>query len=322
MPQSERIVGIDVSKRQVEACLRWRHERLSQPSTPEGRQAMIAWLRQHDVALAVMEASGGYERDWAEALRAAGIAVRIVDPKRVRYFAKSAGRLAKNDPIDAAMIAWFAETFATEAAPAPDPEREAVDQLMTARAMLVRLESQIKQLGEHRQPPLVERAGRAIATAIGAQRRKLEAAIAAKIDGYAAFAARQAIIQSVPGLGPRCAAGIIAWLPELGQIGGKPATALVGLAPYDDDSGARRGERHIKGGRREIRDLLYMATFAATRCNPVIKAHYQQLRARGKKFKVALVACMRKLIVILNTMLMRGQMWNPPAAAVAGASAP
>ena len=121
----------------------------------------------------------------------------------------------------------------------------------------------------------------------------------------------------MPGFSPRCAAGIIAWLPELGQIGGKPATALVGLAPYDDDSGGHRGERHIKGGRREIRDLLYMAALAATRCNPVIKAHYQQLRARGKKFKVALVACMRKLMVILNTMLMRGQMWNPPAVAVA-----
>jgi transposase len=316
MPQSERIVGIDVSKGQVEACLRSPLERLSQPSTPEGRQAMIAWLRQHDVTLAVMEASGGYECAWAEALRAAAIAVRIVDPKRVRYFAKSAGRLAKNDPIDAAMIAWFAETFATEAAPAEDPERAAVDRLMTARALLVRLESQIGQLGD-RQPPVVARAQRAIAKALGAQRDKLEAAIAAKIDGHAPFAARQRIIQSVPGLGPRFAAGAIAWLPELGQIGSKPAAALVGIAPYDEDSGAHHGERHIKGGRREIRNLLYMASLAATRCNPVIKAHYQQLRARGKKFKVALVACMRKLIAILNTMLARGQMWNPPAGAVA-----
>ncbi len=317
MPQSERIVGIDVSKRRVEACLRARRERLSQPSTPEGRQAMIAWLRQHDVAVAVMEASGGYERDWAAALRGAGIAVRIVDPKRVRYFARSAGRLAKNDPIDAEMIAWFAETFAPAAAPAHDPEREAVDRLMTVRAMLVRLESQIGQLGEHRQPPLVERAGRVIAGVIVRQRKRLETAIAARIARQADWAERHRIIQSVPGFGPRCAAGIIAWLPELGQIGGKPATALVGLAPYDDDSGGHRGERHIKGGRREIRDLLYMAALAATRCNPVIKAHYQQLRARGKKFKVALVACMRKLMVILNTMLMRGQMWNPPAVAVA-----
>ena len=314
MPHRGRIVGIDVSKRQVEACLRSPPARLAQPSTPEGRQRMIAWLRERDVALAVMEASGGYEREWAEALRRARIAVRIVDPKRVRYFARSAGRLAKNDPIDAAMIAWFAETFTAEAAPAEDPERAAVDRLVTARAMLVRLESQLKQLGEHRQPPVVERAQRAIAKAILAQRTKLEAAIAAKIERHAGFAARAGILRSVPGLGPRFTAGAIAWLPELGGIANRAAAALVGVAPYDDDSGARRGERHIKGGRREIRELLYMATFAATRCNPVIKAHYQQLRARGKKFKVALVACMRKLIVILNTMLARGQRWTPPAA--------
>ena len=317
MAHGERIVGIDVSKRQAEACIRSPRERLSQPSTAEGRQRMIAWLGERGVALAVLEASGGYERDWAEALRQAGIAVRIVDPKRVRYFARSAGRLAKNDPIDAEMIAWFAQTFAAEPAPAAEPERAAVDQLMTARAMLVRLENQIRQLGEHRQPPLVERAQRAIAKAIVAQRQKLEAAIAARIDRHAPFTARRAIIQSVPGLGPRFAAGAIAWLPELGTIANRAVAALVGVAPYDDDSGTRRGAPHIKGGRREIRDLLYMATFAATRCNPLVKAHYQQLRAKGKTFKVALVACMRKLIVILNTMLARGLMWSPPAAAAA-----
>jgi transposase len=129
------------------------------------------------------------------------------------------------------------------------------------------------------------------------------------------FAARRAIIQSVPGFGAHFVAGAIAWLPELGRIINKAATALVGIAPYNDDSGAHHGERHIKGGRREIRDLLYMATLgAATRHNPVIKAYYQRLRARGKRAKVALVACMRKPIVILNTMLARAQMWNPAGA--------
>ena len=116
----------------------------------------------------------------------------------------------------------------------------------------------------------------------------------------------------MPGFGRYFVAGAIAWLPELGRISNKAAAALVGIAPYDDDSGEHRGERHIRGGRREIRDLLYMATLAAaTRHNPLIKAYYQRLRAKGKKAKVALVACMRKLIVILNTMLARGQMWNP-----------
>src|SRR5947207_9424102 len=161
MPHWGRIVGIDVSKRQAEACLRSRPARLAQPSTPAGRERMIAWLREREVGLVVMEASGGYEREWAEALSRAGVAVRIVDPKRVRYFAKSAGRLAKNDPIDAEMIAWFAETFATAAAPAPDPDRDALDRLVTARRLLVLLSTQIGQLGEHRQPRVVETAQRA-----------------------------------------------------------------------------------------------------------------------------------------------------------------
>jgi len=319
MPHRGRIVGIDVSKRQAEACLRSPPARLAQPSTPDGRQRMIAWLRERDVGLAVMEASGGYEREWAEALRAAGIAVRIVDPKRVRYFARSAGRLAKNDPIDAAMIAWFAETFAAAAEPAHDADRDALNRLVTARRLLVRLATPIRQLGEHGQPRVVENAQRAILKTIKAQLAKLEAAIEAKIAANAQFLARRAIIASVPGFGDHFVAGALAWLPELGRIGNKAAAGLVGVAPYDDDSGQHRGERHIKGGRRDIRTLLYMAALgAATRHNPVVMAYYKRLRANGKKTKVAktkvaLVACMRKLVVILNTMLARGEMWDPTA---------
>jgi transposase len=316
MPQESRIVGIDVSKAKVDACIRAVSARLSQPSTARGRAALVAWLRENRVGLAVMEASGGYERDWAESLREAGIAVRIVDPKRVRYFARSAGRLAKNDPIDAAMIAWFAETFPSETALAHDPDRERLDRLVTARTLLMRLSTAIAQLEEHRQPRVVDNAQRAIARTIKAQLAKIAATIEADINANPAFAARAAIIRSVPGFGPHFAAGAIAWLPELGRIDNKAAAALVGVAPYDDDSGEHRGERHIKGGRREIRDLLYIAALAAaTRHNPILKAYYQRLRARGKKAKVALVACMRKLIVILNTMLARDQIWNPPAAA-------
>jgi transposase len=323
MPQQGRIVGIDVSKLKVDACIRSLRQRLSKPSTPTGEAELVAWRRENGVGLAVMEASGGYERPWAEALRNAGIGVRVVDPKRVRYFAKSAGKLAKNDPIDAEMIAWFAETFTTAAEPMPDPDRDALDRLVTARALLLRLSTQIGQLGEHRQPRIVADAQAAIGKTIKAQLAKLEADIQAKIGANAEFVARAAIIRSVPGLGPQLSAGVIAWLPELGHIGNKAAAALVGVAPYDDDSGEHRGERSIKGGRRPFRDLLYRATLAAaTRHNPVLKAYYQRLRARGKKAKVALVACMRKLIVILNTMLTRGQTWNPPAAATAATSVP
>jgi transposase len=260
-----------------------------------------------------MEASGGYEQSWAAALRAAGIAVRVVDPKRVRYFAKSAGRLAKNDPIDAAMIAWFAETFAVGDEPADDAERAALDRLVSARALLVKLATALRQLGEHQQPPRVRTAQRAILKTLERHIAKLEAAAEAAIAANASFAARAEIILSVPGLGRQFAAGALAWLPELGAIADKPLAALVGLAPYDADSGAHRGERHIRGGRQEIRNLLYMVTLgAATRHNPVLRAYYRRRRARGKKAKVALVACMRKLILTLNTMLTRGERWNPP----------
>src|SRR5882672_5653168 len=199
MAQQGRIVGIDVAKLKADACIRSLQLRLSQPSTAQGQQDMITWLRRNEVGLAVMEASGGYERVWAEALRAAAIAVRIVDPKRVRYFAKSAGRLAKNDPIDAEMIAWFAETFAVAAEPAHDADRDALNRLVTARSLLVRLATPIRQLGEHGQPRVVENAQRAILKTIKAQLAKLEAAIEAKIAANAQFLARRAIIASVPG---------------------------------------------------------------------------------------------------------------------------
>jgi transposase len=313
MAQPGRIVGIDIAKLKADACIRSLQLRLSQPSTLQGHQEMIAWLRRNEVGLAVMEASGGYERSWAEALREADIAVRIVDPKRVRYFAKSAGRLAKNDPIDAEMIAWFAETFAAAPAAPHDADRDALDRLVTARSLLVRLAIPIRQLGEHRPPRIVANAQRAMLKTIETHLAKLHAAIEAKIAGNTRLAARAKIVASVPGFGDRFVAGAIAWLPELGRISNKAAAGLVGVAPYDDDSGQHHGERHIRGGRRDIRNLLYMAALgAATRHNPVVMAYYQRLRAKGKKTKVALVACMRKLIVILNTMLARGEMWNPP----------
>jgi transposase len=316
MPQSRPVVGIDVAKRKVDACICSLGLRLSVPSTPEGHAEMVAWLRRNQVGIAVMEASGGYERSWAAALRAAGLEVRIVDPKRVRHFAKAAGRLAKNDPIDAEIIARFAETFPDGGVQAHDPAREEIDHLVKARAAMKELEGQLAQQGEHGQPAIVTKAHGAIAKVLRAQLRKLDTAIAAKIKVNPGFARRAEIIKSVPGLGDQAVAGVIAWLPELGHVTNEVAAALVGAAPYDDDSGEHKGARHIKGGRRKLRNLLYMPVMgAATQHNPVLKAYYQRLRARGKEAKVALVACMRKLIVILNTMLAHDQTWNPPAAA-------
>src|SRR5262249_23274171 len=229
------------------------------------------------------------------------------------HFARSAGRLAKNDAIDADMIAWFAETF--EHAPASvddDVEREELDQMVSARLGLIRLKMQIINFAEHTQPDAVATAHQAVLQTLDRQLATLEAAIAATIQHVSRWADRAEIIDSVPGLGIGAVAGLIALMPELGRIDNKAAAALLGVAPYDDDSGKHSGRRFIKGGRRKLRNLLYMPIMgAATRHNPVLKACYQRLRARGKPAKVALLACLRKLIVILNTMIARGEKWDP-----------
>jgi transposase len=313
MPQETRVVGLDVAKGKTNACIRSVAARLSAPSTPEGEAQLVEWLRANRVGRAVMEASGGYERNWAEALRAAGVEVRIVDPKRIRHFAKAAGRLAKNDPIDAETSAWFGETFPEAEAQTHDPARDEVDRLVQARGALKDLEERTKQQGEHRPPALVTNAPRAIAKTVRAELRKLDAAVAARIKANPAFARRAEIIRSFPGLGAQAVAGMTAWLPELGHITDETAAALIGAAPYDD-SGERKGARCIKGGRRKLRNLLYMPVMgAATQHNPVLKAYYARLRARGKEAKVAIIAYMRKMIV----MLARDQTWNPPARAAA-----
>jgi transposase len=303
------VVGIDVAKDKVDACIRSLSQRQTFPSTAQGRRRLIGWLRRHKVGKAVMEASGGYERDWAKALREAGLLVRVVDPKRVRNFARSAGRLAKNDGIDAEMIAWFAETFGEATCQAYDVEREKLAQIVSARQALLDVQTELQNRGEHSVPGVVQRVQAQLLKKIAAELVTLEAAMVAMVKATPRFAE---LIESVPGLAGITSACLIAAMPELGQIDNKAVAALLGTAPYDDDSGKRRGERHIRGGRRKVRNLFYMACLgAATRHNPVLATFYRRLIARGKEKKVALVACMRKLIVILNVMIARRQKWNP-----------
>lgn len=313
MAQNDLVVaGIDISKGKVDVCIRSLQARCTFASTPEGRGELVSWLRQQKVGMAVMEASGGYEREWAKALRKANIKVRIADPKRVRRFAQSAGRLAKNDKIDAEMIAWFAETFDQAPCQAYDADREKLVQMVYARQSLIDMQTELRNKGEHLVPEVVKRAHDRLLKKVDAELATLDVAIAAMVTSTPHFAELAEIIESVPGLARKTSAGLIAAMPELGQASGKAVTALLGAAPYDDDSGKRRGERHIKGGRRRIRNLFYMACMgAATRHNPVLKAFYQRLLAKGKKKKVAIVACMRKLIVILNTMIARREKWDP-----------
>ena len=313
MAQNDLVVaGIDVAKDKVDVCIRPLPLRRTFASTAEGRRELVSWLRRKKVGKTVMEASGGYEREWAKALRGAKIEVRIVDPKRVRDFARSAGRLAKNDTIDAEMIAWFAETFGEAPGQAYDAERDKLAQIVNARLGLLDIQTEMLNRGEHAGPEAVQKMQARMLKNIAVEIAKLEAVIAAMIEATPNFAERAEIIESVPGLARTTSATLIAKMPELGQVNGKIGAALLGAAPYDDDSGRRRGERHIKGGRRKVRNAFYMACLgAATRHNPVLKAFYDRLIAKGKEKKIALVACMRKLITILNTMIARRQKWDP-----------
>jgi transposase len=306
------VVGIDVAKDKVDACIRVLALRQTCPNTAQGHRKLVAWLRKHQVSKAVMEASGGYEREWRKVLHDAGIEVRIVDPKRVRSFALSAGRLAKNDAIDAEMIAWFAETFRDSPSQNSDAAHEELVALVKARIALVELKIRLQSQGAHAAPGQVRKAHTRVLKSLAAEIEKLEAAIAAKVKATADFAERAEIIESVPGFAKTTSANLVAGMPELGHVSDQIAAALIGLAPYDDDSGQRRGERHIKGGRRWIRNAIFMPCLgAATQNNPVVKAFYDRLIAKGKPPKVALVACMRKLIIILNTLIARRQKWDP-----------
>jgi transposase len=306
-----RVVGIDISKDRADGCIRALGLRQAYPSTPQGQRQLVGWLRKHKVTKAVMEASGGYEKVWAKVLRQAGIDVWIVDPKRVRNFALSAGRLAKNDTIDSDTIAWFAETFREGPSQVYDADREELQALVRARLGLVDLRIRLQCQSEHAAPGLVQKAHAHVLTSLDNEIAKLEAAISAKVKSTPDLAERAKIIASVPGLGETSATNLVAGMPELGQVSDKIAAALIGVAPYDDDSGKRRGERHVKAGRRWVRNAIYMPCVgAATLNNPILKAFYRRLIAKGKKPKVAIIACMRKLIIILNTMLARRQKWD------------
>jgi transposase len=305
---------MDVSKESLDVYVLSCEQLRRFSNTAAGYAELVRWLKSIGVRLAVMEASGGYERGVAGALRRGAFEVRVVDPKRVRHFAKAAGRLAKNDRVDARMIAEFGAVFAH--APrceiTPDAKRDQLSSLVAARQALMDhqtgLRNQISAACTGAARTALTAALKPIAKAI----KKLEGLIAAAIASHPPFGALAARLDTVPGLGPTVIAALIAWLPELGRLDRRAIAALVGVAPFDDDSGKRMGQRYIQGGRRKLRNLVYMAAMgAATLHNPVLKAHYMALVNRGKLPKVAIIACMRKLITILNAMVAQQRDWTP-----------
>jgi transposase len=317
MPQEERLVGLDVSSSQVDGFVLASTAARSVENDAAGRTALLAWLRAEGVELAVLEASGGCERSLVRTLRAAGLQVRVVDPRRVRDYARAMGRRAKNDRIDAEMIARFAK--ACPAKPGEhsehDPAREAVASLLATRLDLLETRISLQNRLGHQDGPARRVLARVIAR-LDKEIAGLDRLIARAIADHPPFQALARRLHTVPGVGPVLIAALIAWLPELGRIDRMKLAALVGVAPYDQDSGNSHAPRHIAGGRTALRCVLYMATLgAATQSNPVLKATYQRLCANGKAPKLALVACMRKLLHILNTMVARDEDWQPDTAA-------
>jgi len=309
-------VGIDVAKAELVIAVRPANTSWSTTNDDAGVRSLSARWAGERPTLIVVEATGGYELTCVAALAAAGLPVVVVNPRQVRDFAKATGQLAKTDRIDAAILALFAERIRPAVTIVPDETTRELDALVTRRRQLVEM-----LLAEK------NRLGQAIGRPRRATKQSLKKHIAylerelAMTDTDLQTAVRESpvwrerddLLQSVPGVGPVVARTLLAELPELGHLDRRAIAKLVGVAPLNRDSGTWRGRRTIHGGRSSVRAVLYMAALVAARRNAVIKAFYQRLVAAGKPKQLALVACMRKLLTILNHMVRTGQHWVAPA---------
>jgi transposase len=312
MEAQERFVGIDVAAAHLDVAVAPGGEAWRVANDPAGHDALAARLAELGPALVVLEASGGYEAAVAAELAVAGLRVAVVNPRRVRDFAKAVGQLAKTDALDAALLARFAMQVRPAPRPLPDPAARELKALVARRRALVGMAADERQ--RLRTAHGAVRAG--IEAHLGwlrEQTRELERRIAAAVAASPLWHATAALVATVPGVGAVVAATLVAELPELGRLTRQEIAALAGVAPFNRDSGGLRGRRATWGGRAPLRAALYMGTVAAVHWNPAIKAFHRRLRDAGKPPKVALVACMRKLLTMLNAMVRDGRPWAPPA---------
>jgi transposase len=314
MAEIATVVGIDLSGSWWDVATWPVGEVLRFANDAHGHAACLAWLGRTvaEGSVVACEASGGLERPVVDILHHGGYAVRVVDAGQVLHFSRAQGRKAKTDPIDAGMIARFAATF-PGLPTTPDPTRQALVDLVSARDLLVAQLTASRNCGSHmRERGALKCLERCVETLMR-QIVRLDGLISALIAKTPAYAARSRILRSVPGVGPATVSRLLASLPELGKVSAKRVACLVGVAPMADDSGERRGGRHIVGGRHDVRRTVYMAALVATQRNPVLRSFYEQLCARGKAKKLALIAVIRKLVVILNTMIARNSIWTDQA---------
>jgi transposase len=306
---SHPMIGIDVSKRTLEVCVSGQAEIRKFTNTPEGITCLHTMLQPLQPEGITLEATGGYERLAADLLSQSGYRVAVVNPTRVRRFAQAVGKLAKTDKIDAAIIAWYGSVVK----PAPNGQRSEEEQKIAnfverRRQLLVELVAEKNRLSTCGEP--VRQDIEEHIEWIEAHIARLDGQIQECIAQNANWQARAEIIDSVPGVGTVTASTMVAELPELGQLNRQQIAALVGVAPYNRDSGPKRGKRKISGGRAGIRKVLFMAALSASKFNPAIRTFYNRLIQKGKEKMVALTACMRKLLVIINCMVRKGEKWK------------
>lgn len=307
------VVGVDVAKRTFDVCITTSSKPRTYPNTKQGIISFIKSLHLLVAPFVVMEATGSYQRDLAWRLAAAGITYSVVNPRTIRHFAKAGNFLAKTDRLDARVIALYGEKMAPRVTVPPTEAAIQLKALVSRRRTLVDFSAREKKRKQTIEPFLRDQIETTIAF-VQQQIVALDRQIKQLIQSCECWAATAQLLDTVSGVGPVLISTLLAALPELGLLPHKQIAALVGVAPYNDDSGQHSGERRCWGGRAHVRAALYMATIAAIRCNPVIKAYYQQLKDRGKKSKVAIVACMHKLLRILNAMIRDGKEWEPKIA--------
>jgi transposase len=303
-------VGLDVSKETFEYHLRPSRLADSLPRSPVGIRQLISRLREFPVELIVMEATGGYEKLLAAELAAARLPVVIVNARQVRDFAGATGRLAKNDRLDAEVISHFAEAVRPQVRPLPDADSEAFAELVARRRQLIELRTAETNRLQMAVAKKVKRSIQCLLKELNAQLEELDQDLDDTIRSSPIWKEKDDLLRSVPGVGPGTSRALLAEMPELGRLNRRQSAALSGLAPYDHDSGKLKGLRCISGGRAPVRSALYMAALTAIRKNPKVRALFRRLRAKGKKFKVAITACMRKLLCILNMILKTRKPWR------------
>ena len=304
-------VGIDVAKHSLDLCV-WPEANQVSLSYDEGGLAQLRQrLPEPARCLIVVEATGGYQRRLVAELLDAGYRVAVVNPRQVRDFARGLGILAKTDRIDARVIARFAQQVRPRTT-AKTPEKQAeLQQLVSRRRQLVELRTAERNRFELLESKLVRQSVQQIVDLLNKQIQRIEKQILALLESDDDWKNQRDIIASVPGIGAITVVSLLAELPELGRLSRQQIAALAGLAPFNRDSGRFQGKRSISGGRPSIRSVLYMAAITARRCNPVIRAFADRLQRAGKPFKVVITACMRKLLVILNTLVKNQSLWNP-----------